>query len=197
MSSTSAIIPAWEQKIRDNAAVSVPSHGMISMNSLHTFGTAQFEPSMYKEHYPVPDNVKNQLIGIHIVSVQDSQTAAKICIDTIQGLKNTRPDKNVWDGIMTNARETAKQSFSNRFDNASHEAINIINDLPPVQQDGAANFFSHGMGIVSRVINEVSYRLADVDTKDLLEGKWNKLAEVDVNIMAGCSAAIDALNSMF
>lgn len=197
MSSTSATIPAWKQKIRDNVALSAPSHGMISLNSLDTSGTTQFEASMYKEYYPVPDNVKNQLSGIHIVSVQNTQTAAKICIDTIQGLKDTQPDKNVWDGIMRTARETAKQSFNNRFDNASHEAIDIINDLPPVQQDGAANFFSHGMGIVSRVINEVSFRLSDVDTKDLLEGKWNKLAEVDGNVMAGCSAAIDALNSMF
>ncbi|KAF4415824.1 hypothetical protein FACUT_13093 [Fusarium acutatum] len=197
MSSTGQIIPAWEQKIREKAVIPVASLDKMSMNSLDAIETAQFAAPMYKKYEPAPDNFKSQLISIHIITVQKTQTATKTCIDTIQGLKHTQTDKNVWDATIKNVRETAKQNFSKRFDNASDEAIETIKALPPVQQNRAANFFSYGMGIVSKVINQASYGLSDIVTKDLLAGNWNTLTEVDNTVKAGCGAAMDALKSMF
>lgn len=195
MSSTSATIPSWEQKILD-LPLSGPSLDMASMNSLDASKTAGFGASMYKEYYPVPENVKNQLTSINIATVQNVETATRTAIDTIQGLKKTHPDRDAWRATIRSAYETAKQSFSTRFDDASDEAVKTIKALPPVRQDAAANFFSHGLNFVNTIIYQASGGILDINAWDLLAGNWNKLVEVDNNIKAGCGAAIDALKSM-
>lgn len=196
MSSTSASIPSWEQKIRD-VALSVSSPDMTSTNSLDAPEAAQFATSMHREYYPVLDNVKTQLTGIQVVTVQNVQTVTRTSIDTIQGLKNTQPDRDVWRATIMRAYDTAKQSFSTRFDSASDEAIEVINALPYDQRNAAANFFSHGLDFVTRVINQASGGILNINAWDLLAGNWNKVAELDNNVKVGCGAAVDALNSMF
>ncbi|RBR19267.1 hypothetical protein FVER53590_08330 [Fusarium verticillioides] len=195
MCSTSETIPAWEQKIRD-MALSDPGLE-ISVNSLEAIENAHFAALIYKKYDPVPDNVRVQLISIHIVTVQNVETATRTCIDTIQGFKNEKPNRDVWGRAISEACWTAKQNFSDRFDNASDQAVETITALPPTQHEGAAALFSYGMGIVRKVTNQASDGILDIDTKELLAENWNKLTEVDNDVKAGCSAARDALNSMF
>ncbi|KAF5978880.1 hypothetical protein FCOIX_5591 [Fusarium coicis] len=195
MYSTSETIPASEQKIRD-MALSDPSLE-ISVNSLEAAENAHFAALVYKKYDSVPENVRVQLISIHIVTVQNVETDTGTCIDAIQGFKNEQPNRDVWGRTISEACWTAKSSLSNRFDNASDQAVESIAALPPMQQEGAAELFSYGMGIVRKVTNQASDGTLDIDTKELLAGNWNKLTEVDNDVKAGCSAARDALNSMF
>ncbi|KAG9496431.1 hypothetical protein J7337_013019 [Fusarium musae] len=155
----------------------------ILVNSPEAVENAHFTALIYKKYNPVPDN--------------NVETATGTCIDTIQGFKNEKPNRDVWGRAISEACWTAKQSFSDRFDNASDQAVETIAALPPTQQEGAAALFSYGMGIVRKITNQASDGILDIDTKELLAGNWNKLTEVDNDVKAGCSAARDALNSMF
>jgi hypothetical protein len=169
----------------------------ISVNSLKAVENAHFAALVYKKYDPVPDNGRVQLINIHRVTVQNVETATGTCIDTIQGFKNEQPDRDAWGCTISEACWTAKQSLSDRFDNASDQAAETIAALPPIQQEGAAELFSYGMGIVKKVTNQASDGNLDIDTKELLAGNWNKLTEVDNDVKAECSAARDALKSIF
>ncbi|KAF5559052.1 hypothetical protein FMEXI_247 [Fusarium mexicanum] len=200
MSSTSATVPAWEQKLRDDMALSVPSLNTVSMHSPDALETAEFAAPMYNDYIPLEDGIKNQLTSINVASVYHIQTATGACIDTIRGLKYTQPNRDVWGSAIESAYGTAKQSISDRYDKAADEAVQMISALPPVQQDGAANFMSYSMGIVNKAVQQALSALSSVDRRsveDFLAGNWNKLTKVDADAKAGCIAAINALNSMF
>ncbi|KAF5643375.1 uncharacterized protein FTJAE_3175 [Fusarium tjaetaba] len=162
--------------------------------------TAPFAAAMRSDHYPPPDSVRNQLTSINVASVYHIQTATGTCIETIRGLKDTQPDRDIWNATISGACETAIRSFSDRFDNAADEAVQLIEALPPAQQSGAANFMSQSMGIVNRVVNQASSGFSSIDRrsiKDFLAGNWNRLTEVDNDVKAACSYAINALNAVF
>ncbi|KAF5602457.1 hypothetical protein FPCIR_1797 [Fusarium pseudocircinatum] len=199
MSSKGATAPVWEQKLRDEMALSVPSLNMISMHSPAALETAQFAAPKHND-YPPEDSVKSRLIGINVASVYHIQTATGTCIDTIRGLKNTQPNRDVWGPVINSAYWTAKESFSDRYNNAADEAVEFITALPPVQQSGAANFMSYSMGIVGKAVEQASSALSSaVDRRsleDYLAENWNKLTEVDKDVKVGCRAAVDALNVM-
>ncbi|KAF5603944.1 uncharacterized protein FSUBG_7042 [Fusarium subglutinans] len=200
MSSTSATVPAWEQNFRHDMALSVPTLNTISMHSSDALETSKIEVPMHHDDYPPEDNVNNQLIAINVATVQHIQTASGACIDTIQRLKGTQPNKDVWGPAIETAYWTANQSFSKRFSNASDVAVKFISALPPAQQSGAANFMSYSMGIVNKAIQRALSALSSAiilrTLKEYLAGNWSKLTEVVDDVKAGCSAAINALNSL-
>ncbi|KAF4496678.1 hypothetical protein FAGAP_7169 [Fusarium agapanthi] len=133
MSSTSATVPAWEQKLRNDMALSRPSLNMISMHSPEALETTRFAAPMHNNYHPPEDSVKSQLISINVASVHHIQTATGTCIDTIRGLKDTQPNKDVWNATTRSACETAIRSFYDRFDSAADEAVQMIKALPLVQ----------------------------------------------------------------
>ncbi|KAF5712405.1 hypothetical protein FMUND_8500 [Fusarium mundagurra] len=163
MSPTSATTPAWEEKLRDDMALSVPTLNMISIQSLDAIETTRFDDNR------VTDRIKHQLISIHIVSVQSIQTATGTCIDTIQSLSDTQPNRDVRDATIRSACSTAIKNFSDQFDDAGNEAVKMINLLPPAQQYPAANFFSSSMAIVHGFANQASAGLSIVDSRYLRE----------------------------
>ncbi|KAF5572699.1 hypothetical protein FPANT_12872 [Fusarium pseudoanthophilum] len=200
MSSTGATTPAWEQKLREDMALSVSSLDITSAHSQDAMENAPFAAAMRSDDYPPQDSVRNQLTSINVASVYHIQTATGTCIETIRGLKNTQPDRDAWNATIDGACQTASRSFSDRFHNAADEAVQLIKALPPAQQNGAAKFMSESMGIVNRVVNKASSGLSSIDMrsiKDLLAGNWNRLAEVDNDVKAACSYAINALNAVF
>ncbi|KAG5749015.1 hypothetical protein H9Q72_011006 [Fusarium xylarioides] len=196
MSSTGATTPAWEQKLRDDMALSVSSLDMTSAHSQDAVETTSFTVAMHNDDHPTLDSVVSQLTSINVASVYHIQTATGTYIETIRGLKNTQPDREIWYTAIRNARETAIKSISDRRDKAADEAVQLIESLPPAQQSRAANFMSHSLGIV----NQASSGLSSIDmcsVKDFLAENWNKLTEVDNDVKAACNYAINALNAVF
>lgn len=56
------------------------------------------------------------------------------------------------------------------------------------------------MGIVNRVVNQASCGLSSIgmrSIKDFLVGNWNRLTEVDNDVKAACSYAVNTLNAVF
>ncbi|KAF5253137.1 hypothetical protein FANTH_1968 [Fusarium anthophilum] len=194
MSSTSANVPAWEQKLRDDMALSVPSLNTITMHSPDALETSKIEVPMHHDDYPPEDNVKNQLIAINVATVQHIQTASGACTDTIQRLKGTQPNKDIWGPAIDTAYWTANHSFHKRFTNASDEAVKFISALPPAQQSGAANFMNYSMDIVNKAIQRALSALSSAvvrrSLKEYLEGNWEKLTEVDDDVKAGADQVI-------
>ncbi|KLO91797.1 uncharacterized protein LW93_14691 [Fusarium fujikuroi] len=200
MSSTSANIPAWQQKIRAKvAALSAPTLGTMSMSSLKATESAQLAAPMSRENLWGQENGTDQLLSILVACVENIRTAAGTCINSIQDLKNTKPDPAVWKATINIAHQTAKKSFDKWLDSATDDAIKVINRLPEAQQDGAADFYIDGMDIIANTVNQVSIDLGAIGTRylsDFLKGDWSGLTKVENNVKAACDGAIHGLNSI-
>lgn len=197
MSSTSATLPAWQQKIRDNAAsLFDPTLGTISMSYLEASKIARLRVQMLGENYSVQESVRAQLLSIHIACVDNIRTATGTCIDSIRGLKNTERNSDVWKAAIESARQTATRSIDNRLGNAADEAIGVIEGLPDGQQDGAAELFTYGMGIVALAAERASNELGHIGARylmDFLKGIWFQLEYMETRVKAVCDVAIKDL----
>ncbi|KAF5648069.1 hypothetical protein F52700_1283 [Fusarium sp. NRRL 52700] len=171
---------------------------MVSTHSPDALKTARFAATTNND-YSLDDSAKSQLISINVACVNQIETAAGTCIDTIRDLKGTQPNRDNWGNAIKSAYLTAKHSFSSQIDKAMDEAIKVIDAFPPAQQDGAADFMCNSMDIVADAVDQALPELGSIGGRyleDLLAGKWNKLTGVENEVKATCVAAVNALNSM-
>ncbi|KAK4220641.1 hypothetical protein QBC38DRAFT_430364 [Podospora fimiseda] len=201
LSNSASSTPAWEQKLRLHVQLSVAAIKTGSVHSLQAFETAHYTATLLAstDTDNIPSDVTAKIGSIQTGTVQDVQTSATQCTDSVEKLKGTTPDQQAWIAKINSANETAIKNFADKVNAAGSSAINYIKALPPKEQNGAANVYSGGMAIVNTAINAVSGFLSNIvgQVKDFLAGIWNKITSIGKSILDTCTSAARSLASFF